>query len=52
MALAQRDRVGDVAGDAADLVAGLDQDFFQIIGDHEIILYDQDALGQEYTYIC
>ena len=42
LAGAQGDRIGDVAGDAADLVAGLDQDLLEVVGDHEIVLDDHD----------
>jgi hypothetical protein len=37
-----RDRVADGAGDAADLVTVLDKKLFREIGEHEVVLDNQD----------
>ena len=39
---AERDRLGDGAGDAAHLVTVLDEDLFGHIGDHQVVFGNQD----------
>jgi hypothetical protein len=55
---AEHDPLGDGAGDSAHLVAALDQDLLDRIGDHQVVLGDQDlehvpsfltALGATYV---